>query len=63
MSSRHIRLLRHCRRWWHEQTAAGVHGFAILQRDGLFTYAGDPEESLGHMVQAFVHQIEAEVSG
>ena len=48
---------------WYRVVFAGVHGFAILQRDGLFTYAGDPEESLGHMIQAFVHQIEAEVSG
>jgi AcrR family transcriptional regulator len=47
---------------WYRVVFAGVHGFAILQRDGLFTYAGDPEDSLGHMIDAFVHQIEADVS-
>jgi AcrR family transcriptional regulator len=48
---------------WYRVVFAGVHGFAILQRDGLFTYEGSPEESLGHMIEAFVRQIEAEVSG
>ena len=46
---------------WYRVVFAGVHGFAILQRDGLFTYEGSPEESLGHMIEAFVRQIEAEV--
>jgi AcrR family transcriptional regulator len=48
---------------WYRVVFAGVHGFASLQRDGLFTYPGDPQESLGHMIDAFVHQIEADVSG
>jgi AcrR family transcriptional regulator len=47
---------------WYRIVFAGVHGFAILQRDGLLTYPGDPQESLGRMIQAFVHQLEAEVS-
>jgi AcrR family transcriptional regulator len=45
---------------WYRIVFAGVHGFAILQRDGLLTRPGDPEESLGRMIQAFVHQIEAQ---
>jgi AcrR family transcriptional regulator len=46
---------------WYRIVFAGVHGFATLQRDGLLTMPGDPEESLGHMIRAFVHQIESEV--
>jgi AcrR family transcriptional regulator len=48
---------------WYRIVFAGVHGFAALQRDGLLTMPGDPEESLDHMIQAFVHQIESEVQG
>jgi AcrR family transcriptional regulator len=47
---------------WYRIVFAGVHGLAVLQRDGLLTLPGDPEESLGRMVDAFVHQLEAEVS-
>ena len=46
---------------WYRVVFAGVHGFATLQRDGLLTMPGDPEESLGRMIDAFVHQIEVEV--
>jgi AcrR family transcriptional regulator len=47
---------------WYRIVFAGVHGFAVLQRDGLLTLPGDPEDSLGRMVQAFVHALELEVS-
>jgi AcrR family transcriptional regulator len=47
---------------WYRIVFAGVHGFATLQRDGLLTLPGDPEDSLGRMIQAFVHQIEADVT-
>ena len=47
---------------WYRIVFAGVHGFAALQRDGLLTMPGDPATSLGHMIQAFVHQIEAEAA-
>lgn len=45
---------------WYRIVFAGVHGLAVLQRDGLLTFPGSPEESLGRMIQAFVHAIEAE---
>jgi len=48
---------------WYRIVFAGVHGFAMLRRDGLLTMPGDPEESLAHMVDAFVHQLEIEVAG
>ena len=46
---------------WYRIVFASVHGFATLRRDGLITLPGDPDESLRHMIQAFVHQIELEV--
>jgi len=46
---------------WYRIVFAGVHGFAMLRRDGLLTMPGDPEESLDRMVDAFVHQLELEV--
>src|SRR5688572_3498483 len=45
---------------WYRIVFASVHGFAVLRRDGLITLPGDPDESLRHMIQAFVHQIEVE---
>jgi AcrR family transcriptional regulator len=47
---------------WYRIVFAGVHGFAVLQRDGLLTLPGDPEDSLGRMIHAFVAALEAEVS-
>ena len=47
---------------WYRIVFASVHGFAVLRRDGLITLPGNPDESLRHMIQAFVHQIEAEAS-
>jgi AcrR family transcriptional regulator len=46
---------------WYRIVFASVHGFVTLRRDGLITLPGDPDESLRHMIQAFVHQIEIEV--
>ena len=45
---------------WYRIVFASVHGFAMLRRDGLLTMPGDPEESLGHMIDAFVHQLDLE---
>ena len=45
---------------WYRIVFAGVHGLALLRRDGLLTLPGDPEESLGRMIRAFVHELEAE---
>ena len=47
---------------WYRIVFASVHGFVTLRRDGLLTLPGDPDESLRHMIHAFVHQIEAEVA-
>jgi AcrR family transcriptional regulator len=47
---------------WYRIVFASVHGFVTLRRDGLITLPGDLDESLRHMIQAFVHQIEAEAA-
>jgi AcrR family transcriptional regulator len=47
---------------WHRIVWASVYGFAVLRRDGLFTLPGDVDETLTHLIRAFVRQIEAEVS-
>lgn len=46
---------------WYRIVFAGVHGLAALQRGGLLTLPGDPADSLGRMVRAFVHELESEV--
>lgn len=46
---------------WYRIVFAGVHGLAILQRDGLLTFPGNPEDSLDRMIRAFVHGLEVEV--
>ena len=48
---------------WYRILFAGVHGLAVLQRDGLLTLEGDPSDSLGRMLRAFIHELDAEVSG
>jgi AcrR family transcriptional regulator len=47
---------------WYRIVWASVYGFAVLRRNGLFTLPGDVDDTLTHLVQAIVHQIEAEVS-
>lgn len=47
---------------WYRIVWASVYGFAVLRRDGLFTLPGDVDDTLAHLIQAFVRQIEAEVS-
>ena len=47
---------------WYRIVFASVHGFALLRRDGLLTLPGDVDETLTHLIQALVHQIEIEVS-
>lgn len=47
---------------WYRIVFASVHGFAALQRDGLLTMPGDPEQSLDRMIAAFVNQIELDAS-
>lgn len=47
---------------WYRIVFASVHGFAVLRRDGLLTLPGDVDETLDHLIQALVHQIELEVS-
>lgn len=45
---------------WYRVIFAGVHGFIVLQRDGLLTLPGDPAESLDRMIRAFEHELERE---
>jgi AcrR family transcriptional regulator len=45
---------------WYRIVFAGVHGFAVLQQNGMLTLPGDPSESIELMISAFVHQIERE---
>ena len=47
---------------WYRIVWASVYGFAVLRRDGLFTLPGEVDDTLTHLIQAFVRQIEAEVS-
>jgi AcrR family transcriptional regulator len=47
---------------WYRMVFATVHGFVTLRRDGLFTLPGDPDNTLRHIIQLFVHQIEREVT-
>jgi AcrR family transcriptional regulator len=45
---------------WYRVVFAGVHGLIVLHRDGLLTLPGDPEDSLGRMIRAVVHELERE---
>lgn len=45
---------------WYRIVFAGVHGLAVLQRDGLLTLPGDPSDSLARMIRAFIHELESE---
>lgn len=45
---------------WYRIVFAGVHGFALLRRDGQLTLPGDPADSLDRMIRAFVAGLEAE---
>lgn len=47
---------------WYRIVWASVYGFAVLRRNALFTLPGEVDDTLTHLIQAFVRQIEAEVS-
>ena len=46
---------------WYRIVWASVYGFAVLRRNALFTLPGEVDDTLTHLIQAFVRQIEAEV--
>ena len=45
---------------WYRMVFSCVYGFAALQRDGLMTMPGDPDETLARIVRVFSDQLERE---
>lgn len=45
---------------WYRVVFAGVHGLAVLHRDGLLTLPGSADDSLARLVRAVVHELERE---
>jgi AcrR family transcriptional regulator len=48
---------------WYRIVFAAVHGFAVLDRDGLFTLPGDVDETVARLIRAITHEIETERKG
>jgi AcrR family transcriptional regulator len=45
---------------WYRIVFAAVYGFAVLDRDGLFTLPGDVDETVARLIRAITHEIETE---
>jgi AcrR family transcriptional regulator len=48
---------------WYRIVFATVHGFAVLDRDGLFTLPGGIDETVARLIQALTHEIDRERNG
>ena len=48
---------------WDRILFSAVHGFAVLDRDGLFTLPGDVDKTVALLIRAITHEIETERKG